>query len=217
MKTKKAIIIAMTATLLFAACNHETDISKGENVVYEENFDGNSGWMYLKDEANYIVSEAGGKLIQKRTESDGNYYYAYAKKQFTGNEKKQILEFTFRLTAGTGSVVVVLNADKIKETSFYLTENHYFKINRYNATTNTLKEITEWTESSLINITQTSILRIELENGIVNFIMNGKKLYQWNDSDITNLDYFGLGLTMWENSSPSTLELDKVCAFEINK
>ncbi len=207
--------ILLIVILLTACEKDDDDILKDARVVYEEDFNGNSGW-YFFESPDYHITESDGKLVQQLAKNDGTYRYTYNDQRFTGSESKQIIEYTLRMKSGTGGVIIVFNLNNTKETLFYLSENQHFKIAHYFRGDDKREEVVDWTENKLIDVTKMSVVKIELENGTVNFYINGKKLYQWNNSGITSLDYFGFGITMWEGSTPTTVELDKVRAIAID-
>lgn len=213
LRTFSFVIFAVA--LLFAGCEKDNDVMPDARLVYEENFDGNSGWRTANEE-NYKAYEADGKYVQVKLYSDGFYNYGFYKPVFSGAEKKQIVEYTVRIKEGTGGVNFILNADQHKETVISLSANQYFKIFQYSYQENRTVEIVDWTENKLINVTQQSAVKMELENETLNIYVNGKKLYQWNSSGMPTLDYFGLGISVWDGSTSTIVELDKIRAYAVD-
>lgn len=216
MKTKMAAFILFMAAITLAACSKEDTVEPGAKVVYEDDFTGTSKWPITSNEG-YLVSLKDGKYIHELIGTRG-FNMDLPLSIFTGNEKKQIVEYTLqaRSSANTGTTATVIsfNLDAATKNgkNIYISDTKYYQINS-NVNGELLIE-KDWTLESSADLSKKSVVKVELENSVITIYYNGKLLYRWTGSGAATLDRIAIGAIGWGNET-ITVEVDRVRALAI--
>lgn len=211
MKKRNILAVATLIILGFTSCS-KSDIEKNARVVYEESFNGSSAW-YKGTTDGYTATETDGKYTISQTPT--GYRHSYLQTDiFTGNDKKQIVEYHVKLTSGKGAASFIVNrSDGNNFSRVYLSQNGKITIGSFRQ--GNFSEIIDWTLNSNININQQSVIKLELENDALSVYSNGTKIYTWNNPGFTTLNKIGVGVSTWE-SPTTTVEVDKIRALVVN-
>ena len=213
---KLNIMIATVAlvALFFISCTKK-DVAK-EKVVYETDFS--------FDDGNWYTGEI--KPGISATIADGYYNFVTA----TNGGRNSFTKTWFQSSTGKGMAVEtsvksfkvdvpgtdntwgyssLLFGRKDDNNAFYLSivADRYMIFAYLNSSSYTI--LKDWTTDAVVNANQFNRLRVELKNGQLNYLINGKLVYTMQ-SPISTLDLFGFHVAPY-----SAMQADYIKAVEL--
>lgn len=212
---KWSAIIPFCCLILFISCSKDEDGSKHGTLVYEENFDGNSGWITGNENQGFNSEEKDGHYVVSYRVNTNLVNGNTSPKSIFGQAKRQILEIGYKQTAGVGDPAIFYSRLK-KGTLSWIVLNANIGYTVFNHVNEEFNVIQDWSKSTAIQgIGKTNILRIEFENGNVDFFLNNTRLYTWTNSGLSGLDDIGLGAANYtgNNDAVTVIEYDYIKAW----
>ena len=207
------IFLAILSILLLVSCSKDEGEKHG-TLVYEENFNDDSKWFVGKD--NSLISELNNGKYILNYYINGTFVNGFnCPVNIFGQGKKQILEISFKQTGGKGDAGIIFDRrDSDNKSWIVIEQTGHFTI--FNHEKGELVIIQDWKENSAIQpIDKTNILRLENENGNLEFFINNTNIYSWKNSGVSTLDRIGLGAANYNSNNGQTtvIEYDYVKAW----
>lgn len=190
-------------TLLFVSLG----ISKAQDrVIIDENFDSNKyNWKEAPEDSEFQTEIKKGNYVLK-VKPTGSAYWSFIPTDLNPENENFTLECKIKFdkgdpTSGYGILFGMYN-DNSNYSTFLITQNGNFKINRYYNKSN--YPVQDWKQTETINKTGYNTLKIIREYNCLQFFINGTKVFQ-----SCEFNYFGRRFGFWVGSE-QTLYVDEI-------
>lgn len=207
-------LLLFSLLFILNACSKDDNTSIPEDVklIYEDDFNGSTTQWPIGnfDGGQRVYSLKNGKFVLQINNYLSNFAFLPTK-IFKGSEKKQIVEVSVKINAGSGAAYMPIGArtaanQAIDMVALYLNKSETFGITR---TVNNKSEIlVNWDKNNAVDLSKHALVRLELEQNILKFFVNNQQIYSLNNPGISTLESFGLGASQWEGMGSTRTEVE---------